>query len=401
MKKKFLSFMLAICLIIPCAFALVACGKTDNDDATAKVMNISLNPQLEFVLDKNDKVLSVNALNEDGNHIISLSLNEDETKSLFEGMTADEAVELFLENTEENGYIVTGDEEEIKIEISGKADNLMKKVKEKANKFFTDNGLDISIITDKIEKDDIVEEVKKCMKEYTETELETMTQEQLIELLKGSREETKNLLTQELKESYYNMRAEKINIAELEELLEIINGLDTEIIENSVYALLTTFADGVQTLLTELEELENTYATLLTGAYEEAKQAYIQAKEALLAQRLELGEDGLTDQEKLNLEEYETAVENAKQALEDAKDIVDAQIALAKQAVEGALDLVKTSINSVKTLLSTIPGVDLTDFNNAKQNAKDGFKNHFDSHENFDDHVGHNKGHWGKEQPAA
>ena len=27
MKKKFLSFVLAICLILPCAFALSACGK--------------------------------------------------------------------------------------------------------------------------------------------------------------------------------------------------------------------------------------------------------------------------------------------------------------------------------------------------------------------------------------
>ena len=30
MKKKFLSFILAICLIIPCAFALSACGKDDD-----------------------------------------------------------------------------------------------------------------------------------------------------------------------------------------------------------------------------------------------------------------------------------------------------------------------------------------------------------------------------------
>ena len=34
MKKKFLSFVLAICLILPCAFALSACGKNPPDEPT-------------------------------------------------------------------------------------------------------------------------------------------------------------------------------------------------------------------------------------------------------------------------------------------------------------------------------------------------------------------------------
>ena len=34
MKKKFLSFVLAICLILPCAFALSACGKNPSDEPT-------------------------------------------------------------------------------------------------------------------------------------------------------------------------------------------------------------------------------------------------------------------------------------------------------------------------------------------------------------------------------
>ena len=139
MKKKILSLLLVFCFIIPCAFGLVACGGNDDDDdksttsATAKVMNVSLNPKLEFVLDKNDKVVSVNALNDDGNNIISISIDEETQKSLFEGLTADEAVELFLEISEENGYLISGDEEEIKIEISGSAESLISKIKSAAN----------------------------------------------------------------------------------------------------------------------------------------------------------------------------------------------------------------------------------------------------------------------------
>lgn len=395
MKKKFLSFVLAICLIIPCAFALVACG-TGSDDEAAKVMNVSLNPEIEFVLDKNDKVLSVNALNEDGNHIISVSINEITGTSEFEGLTADEAVELFLEITEENGYLVTGDEEEIKIEISGKADNLMKKVKEKANKFFNDNGLDIDITIEKIEKADILEEVKECMKEYTEAELKSMTQEQLIDLLKDSRQETKNLLTQELKDAYYNIRVEKINIAELEALLAIIEDL-----QETENALLTAFVENMNILKTQIENLETAYNSLLEGYYNTAKQAYIEAKEALLAKRLELGEDGLSEVDITELESYETAVENAKTTLENAKAEADLLIAGARQALDATFATIKASVENIKGILSLIPGVDLSALNNAKQNVKAGFKNHFENHAHFGEHVGHDKGHWNKEQPAA
>ena len=66
-----------------------------------KVMNLSLNPEVEFVLDENDKVVSVNALNEEGNLIVSAEV--------FTGKTAEEAAKLLLyriANPSECGYAV-------------------------------------------------------------------------------------------------------------------------------------------------------------------------------------------------------------------------------------------------------------------------------------------------------
>ncbi|MBQ7351467.1 MAG: hypothetical protein IJW59_01170 [Clostridia bacterium] len=400
MKKKFLSFVLTICLIIPCAFALAACGKTDSDDATAKVMNVSLNPEIEFILDKDDKVLSVNALDEDGNHIITLSIDETTEVSEFEGMTADEAVEEFLDIAEENGYLETGEEEKINIDISGNADNLMKKVKDKANNFFKDKGLNVDVVTGKIEKSDIAEKVEECLKEYSETELEEMTQEQLIDLLKDSRQETKNLLTQELKDAYYNMRVEKINIAELENLASIIREQNVE--EGTELDL---FADAIENLQAQITLLEEAYADIFLaedGAYNTAKQAYIEAKEALLAKRLELGVDGLNEAEKTILEGFEDTVIQLETVLKTAKDTADLALKSTRDLVDNAFDNVKDNfdIEDIKSQLADL-GVDLSELNNAKQNAKDGFKNHFEAPDKFGSHVGHDKGHWNKEQPAA
>ena len=153
MKKRLCSLLLTVCLLFSCAFTMSACGENDN---SAKVMNLSLNPEIEFILDQNDKVVSVNALNEDGNHIISISIDTETAKSAFEGMTAEQAVELFLKITEENGYLITGDQEEIEIEISGNANKLMREVRDKANEFFNKNGLNVEIETDRIDKEDIV-----------------------------------------------------------------------------------------------------------------------------------------------------------------------------------------------------------------------------------------------------
>ena len=47
-----------------------ACNKENEEGKNPDrktVMNVSLNPEVEFVLDGNDKVVTVNALNEEGN----------------------------------------------------------------------------------------------------------------------------------------------------------------------------------------------------------------------------------------------------------------------------------------------------------------------------------------------
>lgn len=390
MKKKILSFVLAICMMIPCAFVLGACKGTDEPavEATTKIMNVGLNPKIEFVLNEDDKVLSVNALNEDGNHIISISLDANTKISGFEGLTADEAMELFLEITEDNGYLITGDAEKISIEISGEADELLNKVKQRANQFLSENGLNLEVATDFLAKTDLLNEVQQCVKEYTQQELAGMTEEQLIDLLKTSRQETKNLLTQELKDAYYNMRAEKINMAELEKLLELVDEIENEAV--------TLFKTGMVALSSSLEALEEAYNTNFlaeTSQYNIAKQAYIQAKEDLLAQRLALGADGdgLTETDIQDLATFEQAVADAEATLATVKAQANLAIETARATLHQAMSDVQASVAGVKALLG-IRGTNLDELNQAKQHIKESFKGYFANHEKFADFVGH--GHW-------
>ena len=388
MKKKIFSFVLAICLIIPCAIAFVGCGSNDESE---KVMNVSLNPKLEFVLNKNNRVVTVNAINEEGNHIIALAVDEANAKSFFEGMTAEDAVELFLELTKENGYLISGNDEKIEIEISGDANKLMKSVKNTANKYFEKYGFDVSVVTDAIKKEEIANEVKKCLKEISSEELDGMSQEKLVELLMSSRKETKLFYSQELKEAYYNMREEKLNIAELEQMLSIIenlNGMDN--------ALVLTFKANVKTLIESYEALEKAYNDQLlseTSLYYKAKKAYIQAKETLLAKRLELAINGLTEQEKQILESFESSVESAKTLLDEQKSFADNAIASAKTALGTMLNSVKTGLEIVKTTLEAF-GANLSTVDNAKAQVKISFKDYFAQRQNFKEYVGYKNVDW-------
>ena len=139
MMKKITKITSALLALGMGGMMLVACAP-DGDksgDGQQKVMNISLNPQVEFVLDKDDKVITVNALNEEGNLIISAAAFEN-----VEGKSAEEAAKLFVEVSTETGYLVSGTlsagENQLSISLSGDteaAKELYDDVKAKMNEY--------------------------------------------------------------------------------------------------------------------------------------------------------------------------------------------------------------------------------------------------------------------------
>ncbi|MGN0960747.1 MAG: hypothetical protein ACI4PF_00940 [Christensenellales bacterium] len=389
--KKFLSFLFALLVLVPCSYFMTACKNND----TEKVMNVELNPKLEFVLDKNDKVVSVNALNDDGNHIISISI---ESETLFEGLTAEEALELFLQIAKDNGYLITGNEEEITISISGSAKELLNSVKSVAKDYLDKNGININVVTEALKKSELVSKVKECMQEYTEVELNNMTEEELINLIKQSRKETRDFLTQELKEVYYALRLEELNTAKFQALLDALN------ISGGVGEAMNGFTSNMENLLTSLEQLKNALVEQLLAEdseYNIKMQAYIEVKTELLEARLELSADGtITADEKAILDDIETRVNEAKVALENAKQTALEALTALRTQVNNTLAQVEPFLNSVKNWLNGI-GANLDNYENAKDNAKKNFAEEFKADTKFAGFVGKDNSHWAKNLKPA
>lgn len=366
MKNKIINFALIFCLILPCFIVLTACGKQDENPQT-KVMTVALNPSVEFVLDEDDVVVSVSALNDDGNFIVDCEN--------FIGLSADEAVDLFLEISKENGLILEDVITDLKIEISGeKAKELFKKVSNSAKDYLKSANIQLNVLFDEISKEEIKSKVQECMRELSDVELNKLSEEELISLLKKSRKETSNLLSQELKELFYYTRAQELMIAKCEQAKTILNSFNlTGEYDEEIEAFQIVYDDYLEALEVFNAQYEAIYINP-NSDYQKAVQSYVSAKKALLEARLD---------EIVDLSQYEQALSDARDALygNAEKSIVGVEQTVQtmffeyKIALEQAEAEVEKALNSAFELVSDF--IDFSEIQSQINNMINGFKNSF------------------------
>lgn len=158
--------VLAICLIV---------ANNNREKTETSIMTCQTNPSIQFVLNGNDKVMRVVALNNDGK---ALELN-----GSFIGLKADEAAELFVKLSTESGKIqvdTTGTT--VTISFSGLKDDytsLKDKAVSKVNSYFDEKG----IIAGAIGKVETLKESLLTLKP-TASDVESKTEQQLMEQYK-------------------------------------------------------------------------------------------------------------------------------------------------------------------------------------------------------------------------
>ena len=411
--KKIFSCLAALVMMFSFGSVLFACGEdpADPEVKTSKVMNLNLNPSIELVLDKNNNVVSVSANNDEGNFIIA--------QAEFVSLSADKAVEKFLELTKDNGFLVEGQisftENQFKIEISGDNTALYNQVVKSAKEYLEDTNFNVNFSFEKLNKADLQSLVRESMKELSEIEIFRMSEEQLIEKVKGMREQTKDIYSEVLKDLYYKLRGDEILKAKFEAVKTQLETLP-QVAQNTVVSLLsslnlnldsyegsTNFEKFQAYLTAQIEELEtqiNTYVTnyetqfINSGDYQNALNNYIAAKKDLLESRLKGDESTV-------IEGFEEAAEAAYDALygNSTKQIEGAL----KQATEAMEDF-KTAIYTINTNLESIYNMILSSINSANinlqiENTKEGFYAEFSSNLNYAQEIANSKTFWDALKP--
>ncbi len=222
--KKLIALLLTLTVVVGAIFAFVGCDLLAGAEQQT-VMNVSLNPQVEFILDSDNKVVSVNALNEEGNMIISAEV--------FVGLTAEEATQLFIKIADETGFLVEANaniaNNDISISISGntaRAAELFNSVKAKVDEYLTAENITVAINqATAITRDQLQALVAQCAPYLEEAELKAMQHAELVKALAESRKETAEMYSQELKNAYYEAKASALEQAKLEVLKEKVSGL--------------------------------------------------------------------------------------------------------------------------------------------------------------------------------
>ena len=346
--KKFTAFICALTVLAGGAMAMVGCGgEEEAASGEKKVMNVSLNPEVEFVLDADDKVVSVNALNEEGNLIISAEA--------FTGKSAEDAAKLFVEVSKETGFVVSGNvkagENEINISISGdteKAEALYNDVKGKVDEYLSAEKITATIAqAEAITEAQLEALVAECAPYMEEAEIKAMEYAALVDALYESRKETAEFYSQELKNAYYEAKAFAMEQAELETLKSKVSG---------IFATACDLAyQGYSTAVSLIEDTRMSLLVDENSLYQKGLAAFRQAKIEYLNYRNEVAEmeqTAVTEEISARLAEYEATLEQAEASLLEIGVNANAQLDELKASVQEKYDAVIEALETASVKVS-------------------------------------------------
>lgn len=332
MKKIFkkLSVLMGACLM---GVGLYACDSTTTASAEElSYIGMRINPEIELVVDADDEVVAVNAVNEDGETVLcEISLV---------GMSASEAAEAFTAAATELGFIdVNAEDNAVYIYVDGeKAEALKEEISEKVNGYFDEKGIFGKALPEEAKAEIIayakelgvsvkdaklVERILKLYPEMTEEEVLALTFEERLELIKEDckkngftadvREEYKQAVDA-LKAEYEEMFALKAEMHELEKQLR-----DKGLTEDERVAIKT-----------EYEALKAEYEALRT-AYEEE----IKALKETYGDKIEAAKEQFKEIARNKRAAFEEQLEEHKKKFEQRKEEIQEEVEKWREAWDG------------------------------------------------------------------
>ena len=388
MKIKCLSLALCLCLLIGMALPLASCKKSEPTppEGTYTRMTVDINPSVEFMVDDQNKVVSVTALNDDGSILIA--------GEAFVGKTPEEATQLVVSLATDAGYLVKGEihtentdeSQKVEISVSGNSDyakELAQNVKSDVEKYLKDNKITATVESVKAKTLDEMRAVVVADGLFTEDEVKDMTEEQLYKALAAGRIETAELLTAEMREAYYRAKDYKISFVEKQATADIISGMGTtyKVLMSGYSAALVMYSTSIDTL----DELRYSLLVDPESAYQKALASLRDAKEDLLKEKklvLSVKDGDETYAEisasfKLSEETYNRALKAVEDAGAAANKAMEAAIATLRE-VETQLKELEATLRENEDISAKLTA-EAQNLENTLNKAKDNFFAEFEA----------------------
>ncbi len=352
--KKLMAFCCAMAFMASSVAVFGSCQGLDGNPTTepenmkeaGAVMNVSLNPEVEFVLDKENNVVSVNALNEEGNVIVS--------SATFTGKSAEEAVELFVQVADETGFLFEGKiaagENQVSISISGdeeKAQEIYADVKEKVTAYFATMDIQGQIqMAEMLTREELQRVVTECAPYIDAAEAQALSYKEMIETIAAARKETAEIYSQELKNAYYEAKAFVVQQAEYEVLKTHMNDIQKAICDAAFANYQKAVEDIEEIRLENLVGEDSSYQKALKD-FQDAKATYLNYREYIST----LAENEITSLISATLVSYETTLAATETALLTAGQMANATLDMSKATAKSLYDVVINAIGSYSTMM--------------------------------------------------
>lgn len=342
--KKFLAYL--VTLVLVAGIGVGAYFLFRKPAEATSVMTMSVNPEVQFILDQNNKVMNVTAVNEDGTSLL--------TQVKFEGMKAEDAAKLFVEVSNQMGKVSldasVSANKEVKIYISCSDDkktsetikNLQKNVVNSVNQYFKDNKI---INGAKVYVEDMSKALEKFgsqIRDYTGT-----TFEEAMTYVKEVNKEFENI-------GYDAREGLQRVINGLKDSFELANDalIDSVNSAKKLVASAKATVEEYQKQLDEiqLEELKKPVQKLLDSAKEELSNAEKKLNEAQAKLQKEL--DKLQKEIDAKIKEVQ---QQCEEALKQLKETIKTQIEEGKKTIEQyKADFEKKSAEEKQSIINKI-----------------------------------------------
>ena len=287
--KKLISILLVVAMV---CIALASCG-TEAEAVDATYISLRINPEIELVADEDGEVIYANAVNDDGEVVLS-------TISL-EGMSIEEAGVAFTDAAVAMGYVdPNSDDTTVYVDVHGISNESDTEIKENLTKnigdYFNNNGINGKVSEETLNKYaqsaaswgistghvKLVMRVLDAHPELTEEEVLAMEVSQWLTLLNGNKGNSSAIKTlkAEYRETLTDIKTEYKRLFELRTEIEALEAQleNEEASEQDKEAIATQIAEKQS----EVNGLKNEYKNAISAAKASYKKEF---KELKLAEK--------------------------------------------------------------------------------------------------------------------
>lgn len=308
---KYVALVTALLVVIVAAVFIILMPKRQNPSA---IMEMNVNPNVQFLLDQNNKVMQVNYLNDDAQTLLK--------NTSFKGKTAQQAAQLFVKLSTEAGYIevsTSGTRVEVYLSCDNVQtyQNLKENIVNKINKYFDNNGIIAGAVVE------ISNDIKTASQKIGLTAKETLnkTSQELLTLYNQTSQKLKNVaLCYHSELLQYIEDLKNTTFKSLTELEENIENLNEQIKDSNLNeSLKQELQKQLDTIKTEYDKIVEEFNKYIQDKIDELKnkseEIYNQAHKQL--QQHKQNCKHLLEQHKQYFEQHK---EDVKTAIEEYRE---------------------------------------------------------------------------------